>query len=438
MTSHALPLLAQTVVRTTFEWGRIQSNTDWVLPIAVTVGVLLFVRLMYRKDAEELGPALGWLLTALRSAAMLALLILYLQPQWRTEQDRQVNSRAVLLVDNSLSMGLTDAETSGTTRAGQVIGALEQSPLLENLRKRHDVAVLRFSEGLEPVVSLEKLGANGDTEPGAATPSPGEAATDTAGAPPAPESKVDWKQALAPVGGETRLGQTLRQLIHEEHNSPVAGIIVLSDGGQNAGISPETAIAAAREAKIPIFAVGVGSDRKPANVRVSDFIVPVRAYPGDQYSVTGYLQAQRMAGQNVTVELYSKPAGAQANAPGDGTLVESRQVTLGGDGEVLPVRFDLSPKEPGRQTLTLRVASPPADREPADNHREADVEIVDRKNRVLLLAGGPMREYRFLGNQLHRDASTTVDVLLQTARPGISQDANAVLDKFPDTRETMF
>ena len=140
----------------------------------------------------------------------------------------------------------------------------------------------------------------------------------------------------------------------------------------------------------------------------------------------------------VTLQLFSKSAGPHAAEPGDGTLVESREVILGGDGEVLPVKFELAPKEAGRRTLTLRVEAPPADRDPTDNHREADVEIVDRKNRVLLLAGGPMREYRFLRNQLHRDASTTVDVLLQTARPGIAQDAAAVLDDFPATREEMY
>ena len=30
--------------RTTFEWGRIQSNADWILPIAVCIAILLFVR----------------------------------------------------------------------------------------------------------------------------------------------------------------------------------------------------------------------------------------------------------------------------------------------------------------------------------------------------------------------------------------------------------
>jgi hypothetical protein len=63
---------------------------------------------------------------------------------------------------------------------------------------------------------------------------------------------------------------------------------------------------------------------------------------------------------------------------------------------------------------------------------------VDRKNHVLLLAGGAMRDYQFLRNLLYRDRYTSVDVLVQSAPPGISQEAKKILDDFPSTRGEMF
>ena len=74
------------------------------------------------------------------------------------------------------------------------------------------------------------------------------------------------KTALLPQGTETRLGQSLRQLVNDERSTPVAGVVVFSDGGQNAGIDPSAAIATARDAKIPIFTVGIGA-RSPAGQR---------------------------------------------------------------------------------------------------------------------------------------------------------------------------
>lgn len=443
-----LPLLAAESVRTTFEWGRIQSNADWILPIGVCVLLMLFVRLMYRRDARELHPAIGWLLTILRSATVLGLLVLYLQPQWRTETEEVRNSRVMLLVDSSLSMGLTDVDSSVTpgtvNRAEQVARFFAQSTLLPELNEKHDVIVLRFADELQRVASLEKDRA-GASSPGAreSVEQPGQTDSETSqptNAQAAVADRFDWKKALVPAGNETRLGQALRQLIYEERNSPVSGIVVFSDGGQNAGPTPEAAITAARDAKIPVYAVGIGSDQRPVNVRISDFVVPARAYPGDNYQVTGYVQSQGLPGRVVTVQLLSRevgPGGGDAT-PGAGKLERSAEVTLGADGEVVPVKFELTPGDIGRRTLCLRVEPPGSDRNPADNLREADIEIVDRKNRVMLLSGGPTREYRFLRNLLFRDASTEVDVLLQTAQPGISQDVDTILDDFPTTREEMF
>jgi hypothetical protein len=412
--------------------------------------ILLYVRFMYKRDAVELGRPWGWFLTILRSAAFFALLVLYLQPQWRTERETVINSRALLLVDTSLSMGLTDIDSPAapgtsspgtSSRAQQVAAALEQTDLLAQLRNRHDLVVLRFDENLESIASLDKIkpdktgaGSDAPAEPDIPEAGPREDLEKDG------EKKIDWREALAPSGAETRLGEALRQLVYDQRGAPVSGIIVVTDGGQNAGVAPQSAVAAAREARIPIFPVGIGSDQKPTNVRVSDLVVPARAYPGDQYTVTGFVQAQRMAGKMVTVQLLSRDAdtGSHRAKPGTGSLLESLQVTLGGDGEVVPVKFELAPEETGRRTLCLRVQAPEMDRNPADNFREADIEIVDHKNRVLLFAGGPMREYRFLRTQLYRDDSTTVDVLLQSAPSGVSQESDELLDDFPATREDMY
>ena len=107
----------------------------------------------------------------------------------------------------------------------------------------------------------------------------------------------------------------MRQLIQTERGEPVSGIVVLSDGAQNAGVAPDAAVELAQEAKIPVFTVGLGSDRQPTNVAVCDLVVPARAYPGDHYTVTGYVQAQGMAGKVVTVQLLGRPAGNGARAP---------------------------------------------------------------------------------------------------------------------------
>ncbi|HWB08990.1 MAG TPA: vWA domain-containing protein [Pirellulales bacterium] len=409
------------LARRSFEWGRVQSPVDWVLPVAATALVLVYVGWLYRRDSVDLALPLRVLLAGLRMAVFVALLVVYLQPQWRNEVDQVQNSRVLLLADTSLSMGLHDQDASAVpaepSRAQQLTSALRDGDWLKRLRARHDVVVVRFDQDSQRLATLDKQTAQTDNQSKS-------------------DDALDWEAGLEPRGTETRLGQALRQWIDAERSSPVSGIVVFSDGQQNAGVDPGAAIGLAREARIPIYTVGLGSLNQPTNVRISDFVAPARAYPGDHYTATGFLQAQGMAGKSVLVELTSRPADAPTGA--EGKLEASQQVTLGGDGEVIPIKFDLTPSETGRRTLRLLVRPPASDRNPSDNQQEADVEIVDRKTRVLLFAGGPTREYQFLRNQLRRDRDTIVDVLLQTGAEGISQDAHEILEGFPNDAQTLF
>ncbi len=231
----------------------------------------------------------------------MGLLAYYGNLERRTERQVTHNSRVIVLVDTSLSMGLHDTESSSVpatpTRLEQVVAALHGDAFIERLRKVHDVILMRFDTDTSRLASLGKLTSaglasdpQGAKYPEAEEPTQGTATSKN----PASNNAVDWDK-LTPQGSETRLGQALRTVIHDERTSPVAGIVVLTDGAQNAGLDPASAIQMAKEAKIPIYTVGIGSARRPANVRISDLVAPARAYPGDNFTVTGYIQAQELA-----------------------------------------------------------------------------------------------------------------------------------------------
>ena len=448
MTHAYLPLWAD-AVRTTFEWGRIQSNADWIAPVAVCIAILLFVRWLYRRDAEELRPA------------------------WRLAADGAADGGLPGVVGPLLAAALAFGARGGAELPRVAAGRHESEHGADRRRtppsRQPAQQVAAGAEGIRfpRPASQDARRGRVRVRRGLETGRRCDARQAHAGrfnCRRRLQSPIEWPACWRSATGvasynRARLGETAGA--HRDGNAarpgpaavdpgragtPVSGIIVFSDGGQNAGISPEAAVELAREAKIPVFTVGLGSDRQPTNVAVSDLVVPARAYPGDHYTVTGYLQAQGMAGKTVTVQVCRGPPRRRIapHAPREepsvtrsvtstmaGDLLDSRQVTLGGDGEVLPVKFELTPDAPGRRTLTLRVLPPEGDRNPADNSREADIEIVDRKNHVLLLADGPMREYQFLRNQLFRDRYTTVDVLLQSGKPGMSQEASKTLDDFP-------
>ncbi len=247
------------------------------------------------------------------------------------------------------------------------------------------------------------------------------------------KAQVVWKEQLLPQGAETRIGENLKYIIDKERGGPIAGIILYSDGGNNAGLSYEIAAGDAAGAMIPVYSVGLGSDKRPVNVRVVDLEAPERVYPGDKFTLTGYVQAINSSRTNLTVELFS------ADKDGKGETKEEEQtVDVGSSGKVVPIKFEHTPKEQGVRIFRLRVQSVQGELDKKDNEKTAKVEIVDRKTKVLLVASGPTREFIFLRNQLFRDKETTVDVLLQSGRPGISQEADDILNEFQSSEEELF
>lgn len=249
--------------------------------------------------------------------------------------------------------------------------------------------------------------------------------------------EIPWAEQLVARGVDTRLGEALRFVVQKERGGPVAGIVVFSDGRSNAGLDCQDAMQLAKNAEIPVYAVGLGGDQRPLNVRVVDLEAPERVYPGDKFTVTGHLQATGVSGRTLDVRLTSSPAGGPAERRVE-TVEQEDRVELKTEGELVTVKFEVTPSEPGRRTYRLAVKPPAGDHDPRDDAKLANVEVVERKTRVLLMAGGPTREYAFLRNLLYRDRDTTLDVWLQSGQPGMSQESHQLLQEFPQTLQELF
>jgi hypothetical protein len=432
-------LLAVAPTTERFEFGRIQSNYEWWMYGGILLAILGVVLWTYRRDSAELPWYLRVGLPLLRTLVLVGLLIVYLQPRWRSEQEEHLNSRVIMLLDTSLSMARSDPDTpggrAGLSRLQQVAAGLDDSEFLARLRKKHDVTIVPFNNVLEQdrrvVLPMETspAGEAPGSEPASGTKESSAEHGKVALAPPA------WRKQLVPGGTETRLGEALEQLVQEERSTPVSGIVVVSDFGLNAGVSADAALEIARESHIPIYTVGVGSEKKPVEVKVADFNVPSRVFPGDRFSVEGSILGFGMKGQSVRVELLQRD-GAEAkdtNKSGQGKVVDSVEKILLGDGEAVPVKFELPPTDLGHHVLCLRVKAPQGRPETKDMYREDSVDVSDHQTHVLLLAGGPMRDYQYLRTMLFRDKSVKVDVLLQSGQTGMSQEATKILADFPSS-----
>ncbi len=253
---------------------------------------------------------------------------------------------------------------------------------------------------------------------------------------PEPERRVqDWSTTLTASGSESRIGDAIRSVLQQHDPATLAGVILISDGQANGGASTSSAAATARRGEVTLYPIGVGSSDAPLNARIVDLDAPKRVYPGDKFAINTVIQGSGSGTIKATLQLLD---GQEQTEPAELPVVDTREIEIATDGTLLAERFELNPETVGRRKLAVRLLIPNGDQNEFDNFRSTPYEVVARKLKVLILAGGPTREYQFVRNLLFRDDSIELDAWLQTGRPGMSQDADRLLSEFPATAEALF
>ena len=445
------PLLAaeESGALRSIEFSMPDGPLQWAFYAGGFAVTFILIIMFYVRDTREL-PVFWklWLMT-LRFAVLVGLVVIAINPQERTQKMSYRPSRVAVLVDRSLSMRYpaeklatgTNKQSSQNeqTRATAVANLLGNTSLIEELRKNHDVSIYTFDSALNgPHQVYRSKDARNIlvSQPHTASTSQPDQDDDENDA--TEKSTIDWDETLRPVGLETRLGESLLDLIRQISGRTLSGIVVITDGGSNAGVEPSAANEAAKSAKLRLITVGVGSTEQPINVQIASIQAPTDVHLGDPFEISAFIQGQGLERRSIHVELLTRPDGEKSEP----TQIETREITLFEDGIPIEVKFDRDPSEAGAVEYFIRVRPIVAVQELSvdDNERRKTINVLDRKTRVLLIAGGPMRDYRFVRNMLFRHSAVELDVWLQSADPGAatSQESDNLLMEFPDSREKLF
>lgn len=247
--------------------------------------------------------------------------------------------------------------------------------------------------------------------------------------------QVDWSIELAPQGTETRMGDALLDLVSSHRSRATAGLLLVTDGRSNQGSPVTQAIVAAADVNLPVYVVGTGSDKVIQNARLSDIQVPQKVFPGDRFEVRAVIQSTGLLNQTARVQLLS---GDESRSIDELAVIDEVPWQLGDDGQPQTIEFPITSQQEGSQNYAVRILPVAGELDATDNARRASVQIETRKTRVLLIAGGPTRDYQFLRNQLFRDDDVTLAVWLQLTQPGADQESDQLLFAFPESESELF
>ena len=397
--------------------------------------VLLYMIWMQLRDTAGQSVLVKTWLLLLRVAVLIGLLIIALNPHRRTQQESFRPSQVVLLVDTSTSMQQPAGDPDPSLAAAEqpmrweaVRDLLAGSTLIDDLRKTHTIDVATFDSDLSSgQFRFEKTSSTDDNSTSNETlPQP------------------DWTELLQPTGRSTRLGDSLDKLLAETRAETLSGIVVISDGASNVGRDVSSANRRAQKNGVALYGVGVGGTKPPVNLQIARLIAPSDVQLGDAFELTALVQAngfrewldrQGQSAASATVELLRQDSDAS-----EPEVVESQQVSLAEEGVPVEVAFTQQPTAAAEVIYSIRIKpleGLPESRDD-DNIVSRTINVFDRPTKLLVMAGGPMRDYRFSVNALHRHKSMEVDIWLQTGNVGISQNAHDILYDFPQDREKLF
>lgn len=418
------------------------APTGWtaVGGLALVAFLLWAVIWMYRREGR-LGASMRtrMFLGVLRCLVIVTLAVIFLEPVRVKILRRWIDSYAILLIDDSSSMDLADRYRDEPTAAKvlavmgeeaaaptprhkivEKILARDDRKFLRDLAARNRVKIYSFSDTAQSLASL-RASREGTTDD------------------PASNKKTfvevgDVPLDFSAAGPSTNLDLALRRGVESLGSLPVAGVVVFTDGGINQGGGTEQIAQFARERKIPLHVVGVGDPSPPRNLRVTEVLAPDNAFQQDPFSVSATVAAEGLTGDAVEVRLRER----NADEAGEGSIVDSRRLNIAEGTALAQVAFERRQNRVGRYAYTVEVMPLSDESIVDDNVRQASVNVIDAKTKVLIVAGSPSWDYRFVTTLLERDATIDVSCWLQSADLSAVRDGDVVIDHLPETPEELF
>jgi uncharacterized membrane protein len=356
----------------------------WALVVSILVAVTLIVATLWRR--RQLGWKLLLPVGILQSLLAAAVLCLLWHPVLNVERVRDRENVLAVAIDASASMAYGDGDRS---RLQEVAGAL-QNGTLAKLEDTFEVRLFSFAQTTTPLESLEAI--------------------------PAP-------------GPQTRIGDSLVQVLQSAGSIPLAGVVLFSDGAENGGSLSEERLTELASYGVPIHTVGVGPEQVAGDLELERLDVPATAPVGS--TVTAQVGIRHEGAAKTRLRVYDQE-----------TLVAARDIELPSDTTATSLTIDLPAGEPGTHELRFALDPLEGERNTVNNTRTRVVDVPAARRNILYVEGEPRWEYKFVRRAAERDRALRVASVVHTTpnkyyRQGIDT-AGELSDGFPATAAELF
>jgi uncharacterized membrane protein len=360
-------------------------GSRWLFLLFVVAAVVgaYFAYKKVAKDKYSMG------LVALRAVTFTVLAFIFLRPVLEIKSVLPQESYLAVVIDNSESMKIKD--DGQVSRADQLQKQLETTEFFKRLNEKFKVRTYRFDSAAQ---------------------------------------RIERPDQLTFAGKRTRLESATDLLQQELATVPLAGVVLVTDGADNASKQWTESLSKLEARKIPVHTVGVGSESITRDAEMVKVSAPRSTLKESTAVVDVSYRSHGFSGRKGTVQVRE-----------NGVLVKSEPVTLPRDGEIAETTLDLPVKNEGTRLFSFSIQAPD-DRIPENNTLNALVEIKNDHPQILYIEGEPRWEFKFLRRAMQDDPNIRLVTLLRSSqnkfyRQGIDKE-EMLSEGFPKKKEELF
>jgi len=173
----------------------------------------------------------------------------------------------------------------------------------------------------------------------------------------------------------TDISDLLQTLSNTYYNRNVGAVVLLSDGITNTGIQPELV---ATEFPFPVYAVALGDTTSYPDLSISDVRYNQMIFNQTDFPIEVSFKGVNAYGSQVKIELYLEDQ-----------LIGSEFKKIETSNYTGTCRFIVSASESGKKRLISKIVPLEAESQLLNNSRTFYVDIVNEKQKVLLLSLAP-------------------------------------------------
>jgi len=205
-------------------------------------------------------------------------------------------------------------------------------------------------------------------------------------------------------GKETDISAALQSINNLYLNRNVGAVILASDGIYNKGASP---LYTANELKAAVYTVTLGDTSVKRDLVLARINHNQLAYLNNTFPVEVVVDAKKLAGQNSVLKIER-----------NGQVLGNQNIAINSGAFLQTYTFQLKADQPGVQRYRATVSSVTGEFTTVNNVRDFFIEVIDGRQKVLILAESPHPDVAALRMSLQQNENYEVETGLASTFTG--------------------